>query len=102
MDRSQYLIQALQNMGQAPAAPQQAAPDLTAMASAAQDRQAWEQANPGQSHAKHKLGLLMSGLQNAPGGLLAAPGNAVGGLLAAPRNLGGGLAGLFGLGRGGA
>lgn len=85
MDRSTYLNQALQSMAQAPQQGAPGMPDLAAMQSAAQERQAWEAANPGQSHAKHKLGQMMAGVTGAPsaafGALGQLPSHALGGLL---------------------
>lgn len=85
MDRSQYLTQALQNMGQQPAASPMPGPNIGAMAAAADERKAWEAANPGKSHAKHKLGQMMAGVTGAPSAAFGAigqlPGAALGGLM---------------------
>lgn len=85
MERSAYLSQALQSMAQAPQTAPPQGPNLGAMAASADERKAWEAANPGKSHADHKLAGLLAGLggpESAAFGLLGQfPGAGLGGLL---------------------
>lgn len=87
MERSPYLAQALQAMSAPPPA-SPAGPDLAAMQRMAQQRGAWEAANPGQNYLKHQIGQIGQGVMQAPGRIMAAPGN-----------VGRALGGLFGLGQ---
>jgi hypothetical protein len=80
-----YVNQALQSMAQAPQAQAAQGPSLGAMAASAEERKAWEAANPGKSHASHKLAGLLAGLggpESAAMGLLGQlPSAGLGGLL---------------------
>lgn len=86
-DRSQYLAQALQSMGQQP--PQAQAPQgmsLQQMQDVAQKRKAFEAANPGQSYMAHgfqqmgqNIGNVPQTLANAGQNLAGLPGQAMGG-----------------------
>lgn len=71
MDRSQYLAQALQAMGSAPPSASAPAMDLGAMKASADQRRAWEAANPGKSHLKHSIGQAGGALAGAPGAALS-------------------------------
>ena len=65
MERSPYLVQALQELGQAPAAP---AMDLNIDLQAAKEKadaiKAWREANPGKSYLKHQLGEAGQNIRN--------------------------------------
>lgn len=95
--QSQYLAQAIQQMqGQAPAAPTSPAMSLGDMQKMAQQKQAWEAANPGQSYMAHGLSQMGQNLMGAPGrigdavsGLAQLPGQAVSGLQALAQRFGG-------------
>ena len=98
MSESQYLVQALQQMGQQPAQPgsQPFALSLAQMQKMQQDKSAWEQANPGQSYMAHGLGQMGQNLAGAPGrvmdslqGLGQIPGQAMSGLQALAQRFGG-------------
>lgn len=87
-DTSQYLAQALQQMqGQPATGSQPQGPSLQQMQQMAQQKQAWEAANPGQSYAAHGLQQMGQNLAGAPGrvmdgvqGLAQLPGQAMSGL----------------------
>lgn len=66
MQQSKYLAQALQAMGAGPAA-QSPSIDLAGIQKAAQEREQWANANPGQSYMKHNLGQAGDALMQAPG-----------------------------------
>lgn len=66
MQQSKYLAQALQAMGAGPAA-QSPSIDLASMQKAAQEREQWATANPGQSYMMHNLGQAGDALMQAPG-----------------------------------
>lgn len=73
MERSPYLTQALQSMGQSAPMPAQTGMDPTALAGAIKKRKEWQTANPGQSYMKHSLGQIGQGLRAAPGNIMGAP-----------------------------
>jgi hypothetical protein len=87
MDRSAYLAQLLQASPQAQQGPSAPGMDLAAMAGAAQQRKAWEAANPGGNYFGRNLA-------QAGRNVMAAPGNVMANIQALP--------GLFSLGRKGA
>lgn len=87
MDRSQYLVQALQQLQGAPTAQAPQGMSLQQMQDVAQKRQAWEAANPGQSYMGHGLQQMGQNIMGAPGAMMqgarnlgAIPGQAAGGL----------------------
>jgi hypothetical protein len=82
MDRSQYLVAALQNMGQPQAQPQPQGLSIGQMQGIAKQRSAFEAQNPGQNFMAH-------GIRQMGSNVMAAPGNVASN-----------LAGLFSLGRG--
>lgn len=87
MDRSQYLVAALQGLqAPPPQAPTQSL-DLAAMAEQAKRAKDWRAANPGQSYIGHNLAQARDRIGQIPDRLKAIPGQ---------------LRGLFGLGAGGA
>ena len=79
-DRSQYLAQALQAMQAPTPDAQPTGPSLQQMQQVAQQRQAWEAANPGQSYMAHGFQQMGANIAQAPQNLMAAPGQAMGGL----------------------
>lgn len=81
MDRSQYLAQALQSLGQPAPAPPDPLISADQLAQIGKARKAYEAANPGQSYMAH-------GLQQAGQNLMAAPGNAMSGFANLARQLG--------------
>jgi hypothetical protein len=85
MGRSQYLAQALAGMQPPPPQPTPGV-DLGSMKGAAEQRKAWEAANPGQNFARQRLGEIVANVQGVPGRIAQVPSQ---------------LAGLFSLGRGG-
>jgi len=97
-DQSRYLAMALQQIGAQPAqgvAPQ--GPNVAGLQRMAQDRQAWEAANPGQSYMAHGIAQMGQNLANAPGRVADAfgslgqvPGQALSGLQALVQRFGGG------------
>lgn len=87
MDRSAYLVQALQGLQDTSQLPAQPGPDLAQMGKVRDARRAFEQANPGQSYIGHGFAQMGRNLRQAPDAVMQAPGNAVDGLR--------GLAGLF-------
>lgn len=89
MDRSAYLAQALQSLGQAPQAASASPVDPQALAGVLKQRKAYETANPGGSYLGHNL-------MQAGRGAMAAPQNAMG-LLGNVAGPAGALGGLFGL-----
>lgn len=98
MSESQYLAQALQQMSAQPAQPASPqGPSLAGMQKMAQDRAAWEAANPGQSYMAHGIGQMGQNIMGAPGrvldsiqGLGQIPGQAMSGLQQLAQRFGGG------------
>jgi hypothetical protein len=88
MDRSQYLVQALQSLGQPAAAPPDPLVSPQQLAQIGKDRKAFEAANPGQSYMAHGFQQMGRNVMAAPGNLMAAPGNAAHGLADLARHLG--------------
>lgn len=98
MAQSQYLAQALQSMG-APAGSPQGTPQMSLqqMQQIAQQKQAWEAANPGQSYMGHGLQQMGQNLMNAPGNVMGAiqnlgqvPGQVANGFQSLAQRFGGG------------
>jgi len=87
MERSQYLAQALQSMGQAPSMQMQT-PDLAAMQQTMDARKAFEAANPGQSYMAHGLQQMGQNVMAAPRNMMAAPGNVMSGMSDLAQRLG--------------
>lgn len=87
MDRSAYLVQALQEMGQPAPAPQQQGPDLASLKKVGDARKAYEAANPGKSYMAHGFQQMGQNIMQAPGNIMAAPGNVMSGFGALAQRL---------------
>lgn len=70
-DQSQYLAQALAAMQAQPQVSTGQPPNLVAMQHQAQQKQAWEAANPGQSYMGHNLSQMGQTAMGGPLGDLA-------------------------------
>lgn len=86
MERSPYLVQALQAL-QAPPPAAPAGPDLAALKKMGDAKAAFEAANPGQSFMANNLQQMGQNVMQAPQNLMAAPGNAMSGLGALAQRL---------------
>ena len=76
--QSQYLAQALQQMGQQPQPQAPQGLSLQQMQDIAQKRKVFEAANPGQSYMGHGIQQMGQNLMNAPGNLLQGAQNLAG------------------------